>query len=132
MNQINYYLETAVDLLNRLYGLPMGLLIIASCIVFGYVLKSIRSFPNDGIPVAVILWGIAFSLLTADPCSDDLPLRIWLAKYFCIGAILGFVAWMLHRLILSRIENWLVGKSPTIAKILNGGNGSANQSNRLK
>ena len=102
-------IETVIDApvawLNQLYGLPAIALVFLSCIVLGYVLKLVKGFPNDGIPLAVILWGaILLPLLTEYKPGG---LRIWLLKNILVGVIAGFIAWLFHNKILAKIEDKL-------------------------
>ena len=103
---IEGWLESAQTWLSKLYGLPGSVLVLVSCIFFGYVLKLLpkRWFPNAGIPVAVILWGCAFNMLMADPCADALPIRVWIVKNFLIGLIIGVAAWLVHNKIIKRFS----------------------------
>lgn len=106
MNSIEDLLEQITDTLQKLYGLPAGTLVLFSCIVIGYVLKLFKKFPNDGIPIAVILWGGVLYPLIADS-DNDLTLRVWLVRNLIIGLVIGFAAWLLHNKILSKLEEKL-------------------------
>ena len=103
---IEGWLESAQLWLSKLYGLPGGMLVLLSCIAFGYLLKFVpkKWFPNAGISVAVILWGCAFNMLIADPRADALPIRIWVVKNLLIGLIIGVVAWMVHNKVIKRFS----------------------------
>lgn len=110
------WLEQAQDALNKLYGLPHGVLVLIWCIVFGYVLKMLpkKWFPNDGIPIGVILGGAIINLVLGSPKIDSLPINVWRVKLLIVGMIIGFVAWMIHKTVIKKIENgvpWLV-KNP--------------------
>ena len=100
------WLESAQAWLSKLYGLPGGMLVLISCIAFGYLLKFVPKqwFPNQGIPLAVILWGCTFNMLIADPRADSLPIRIWVVKNLLIGLIIGVAAWMVHNKIIKRFS----------------------------
>ena len=115
---IESWLESAQVWLSKLYGLPGGVLVLVSCIAFGYLLKLVPAkwFPNAGIPVAVILWGCAFNMLMADPRADALPIRVWIGKNFLIGLIIGVIAWMIHNKIIKRFtkDNDLADGKPLI------------------
>jgi hypothetical protein len=89
---------------DQLLGAPTGALVLLSCIAFGYVLRFFRRFPNEAIPLAVILWGAAFFMLLA-PERQNMALRFWLARNFTIGLIIGFVAWLIHNKGLAILED---------------------------
>lgn len=104
---MNDYIDKIVSALNTLYGLPAVALVFGSCIALGYVLRFVRRFPNDGIPVAVILWGgIAMSVI-ADSRASSMPLRVWIVRNLLVGMIIGLGAWLVHKIALSRLEDWV-------------------------
>lgn len=105
MDTIETTIDGAIATLNKLYGLPAIALVALSCIVVGYILRCIKRFPNDGIPIAVILWGAAFLPLLSDYTPGKF--RIWLVRNVFVGLITGFVAWLFHNKILSKIEDKL-------------------------
>lgn len=104
MDSIETLLDQAAKALNQLYGLPAGLLVLVSCIVVGYVLRLVKRFPNDGIPVVVILWGGAFLPLLAD-IESEMPWRVWFVKNLLVGLTIGLAAWLLHNKVISKIED---------------------------
>jgi len=91
-----------ISVLNSLYGLPGHVLVGLTCIIFGYVLRFIRSFPNSGIPLACVLWGMVFNPLIADAATSSL--RVWYVRNILIGAVIGAGAWAIHRWLFSRVE----------------------------
>ena len=101
------YLNQLLSVLDKIQGMSAVALVCFSCIVVGYILRFIKSFPNDGIPVAVILWGAVAMLVIADPHPAAVSLRIWTARNFMVGIIVGFIAWMLHKVVLGRIEDYI-------------------------
>lgn len=103
-DQIETYLEQFNNLLNKLAGSHYALVLV-TCIVVGYVLKGWKKFPNEAIPVVVVLWGGAFLTMMADPGADNLGVWTWRIKSFLLGIVVGFVAWLLHNQILSRFED---------------------------
>ena len=115
---MNDWLDKAVATLNKLEGLPAVALVMGSCIVLGYVLRFIKRFPNDGIPVAVILWGAVAMSLVADARTSSMTLRVWIARNVFVGMILGLLAWLLHKTLISRLEDWLVTKLPGLDRFL--------------
>lgn len=110
MNTINELLQW----LDRIQGLSAAALIFMSCIVVGYALRFVKRFPNDGIPVVVILWGAVAMLIIADPRASSMPARIWTMRNLAVGLIIGLVAWLIHNKLLSRAEDWLLSKLPNL------------------
>jgi hypothetical protein len=117
---VDTILQQAVALLGKLYGLPGGLLVLVSCLTVGYALRMWKWFPNQGIPVVVVLWGPVFNMLIADPLADTFPIRIWLVKNFLVGVVIGGAAWLIHNKVLKRLEDklpflkgWLVPADDT-------------------
>jgi len=108
------YLNSLLSALDKIQGLSAAALICFGCIVLGYILRFIKKFPNDGIPVAVILFGSAMMLFLADPRPTAMPARIWSVRNLLVGAIIGFVAWMLHKVVLSKIEEYIAKKFPDL------------------
>ena len=102
--------------LNVVNGLPGHAVVGLSCIIMGYTLRFIKRFPNDGIPLACILWGMAFNPMIADVRLPGTSLRIWLVRNALLGLIIGGGAWMLHKYLLSRIEDKIPGLSQKLAE----------------
>lgn len=94
------------------------LLTVAACIVVGYLLRFIHRFPNDAIPVVVILFGSVVFMFLADKCPANVLARVWHAKNLIVGLILGFVAWIAHNQVLSRVEDWVATKVPGLNSLL--------------
>jgi hypothetical protein len=108
-------METLNELLKKLdavQGLTAVSLVLFSCIIVGYVLRFIKRFPNDGIPVAVILWGALAMLVLADPRASTMPARVWTMRNLCIGLVIGMIAWLSHKIILAKIEDFILSKFP--------------------
>lgn len=103
-------LDSVIAWLNQLYGLPAATLVFASCIVLGYALRFVKRFPNDGIPVAVILWGGIAMSAVADARASNMSLRVWVVRNILVGMVIGMVAWLAHKIILSRVEDWIASK----------------------
>lgn len=105
MDTINQVLTFVTDTLGKLYGLPGAVLCLIASIGLGWVLKGFKRFPNDAIPVVVVLAACVLNMVLADPRADTLPLRLWAAKNFTVGLIIGVVAWQLHHRWLRKIED---------------------------
>lgn len=114
-------IDKALSYLDKLQGLPGVALVFLSAIVIGYAWRFIPAkwFPNQAIPVAVIVWGAFAMSLIADARASTMPLRVWILRNLIIGAVIGFAAWLTHNLILSRIEDWLGSKSAAVDRLLN-------------
>ena len=92
----NEFLTQLVEVLAKLNGLPGFALVFLLCLGFGFLLKTISRFPNEAIPLAVVLMGAIFNTLLADPKADTLPFRLWLFKNVVVGALVGLAAWGVH------------------------------------
>lgn len=121
MNDTNAipYLGQLERVNDYLTGAPAGILTIVICIVAGWGLKMVKRFPNEAIPLVVLLVGAVWFMLMAPSKAADMPTRIWLARNFAIGVGLAFIAWAVHKLVLSRIEDGL----PLIGRLLSRGAG---------
>lgn len=109
MNTLESELDSITVMLGKLYGLPSGVLLLFACLIIGYILRCIGSFPNKGIPVVVTLCGGLFFPLLAT-FDGKTPLRIWVIRNVFIGLIIGFISWITHNKFLSKIkpiENWV-------------------------
>lgn len=107
------WLNGILSYLDKLEGLPAAALIFLACIALGYMLRFIKPFPNSAIPVVVILFGALSMLFLADARPTTMPARIWTVRNLLVGLIIGFAAWIAHKLILSRIENLIGSKLPS-------------------
>lgn len=110
-------LESFLNILDRIEGLPAIALVAFTCIIVGYVWRFIRLkwFPNEVIPIIVMLWGAFFFSFIADPRATNVPVRVWFVRNVLIGIIVGFVSWMFHALVLKRIEDWVLSKMPKLS-----------------
>lgn len=104
MDTIETALEELSKFLSSLYGAPAAILVVLSCLVVGYGLKFIKRFPNDAIPLTVILWAAVFYPIIADD-KNDLSLRVWLVRNVLFGLVCGFIAWLMHNKLLSKLED---------------------------
>lgn len=112
MEQIESYIDSAVQVLQKLSGLPAIALVALLCLAAGYVLRFWKAFPNNAIPLVVTILGATYALIADD--RNDTPLRIWMARNVIVGLIVGFATWAFHKMILSRIET----KFPVIGPML--------------
>lgn len=104
------YLNDLLQWLDKIQGLPAVALVFISCIAVGYVLRGIKSFPNQAIPTVVVLWGMVAMLFIADPRASTMPARIWTARNTLVGLAIGFFAWLAHKYLLKKFENWIAKK----------------------
>jgi hypothetical protein len=97
------YLEDAIKFLVEA---PTPLLVVIGCIVIGYILRFVPAFPNNGIPLVVIIMGAMLYALMAPPPDALLTHRGWLLRNILVGLALGCLAWLVHNQALSRLEDW--------------------------
>ncbi len=101
-NAIPYW-DTLVRWNESLIGAPAGLLIFILCIAMGYVWKMVRVLPNRFIPLVVMLTGaVLYPLLMWTKEGPPVPVIV---RNAILGFIVGFAAWLFHRLLLKRIED---------------------------
>jgi hypothetical protein len=112
-------MDQIIEWNNKLLNAPAGVIVGLVCIALGYVGKMTKPFPNRFIPAAVMACGsILFTLLTWQK-GIDVPT---VTRNACIGFFIGFVSWLVHRLIIKRFEQKLglfVGDSFNTAEIVN-------------
>jgi len=111
-------LNQLFNLLDKIQGWPIAALTFSVCIAVGYVLKLIPKFPNDGIPLAVVLFGVLVYMMLVDPHPNEMTLRQWSTRNSCVGFLLGVLAWGAHKLIISRLEDLLIQWFPFLGKLL--------------
>lgn len=92
-------------------------LVLVTCWCLGFLLKKIKGFPNNLIPLFVIPLGATFSLLIDDHHTPELPLWQERLINFAIGFILSTAAWVSHRVVWKNLR-----KLPVIGQYLDTGN----------
>lgn len=102
---MNDWFTSALEFLDSLWRVPGLALVALSCIVFGYVLRLIKKFPNDAIPLAVIFWAIIATWFLAPPRAPEDAVLAWRARQILVGMIVGYGTWMFHARILKKIES---------------------------
>lgn len=115
-NDVVQWVEQAKYWVDQLYHLPNALLVGLSCVVVGYILRRWKSFPNEAIPVVVVLWGAFFTSFMAPVRPSAANVSAWRVKNALVGFIVGFAAWGLHYYVLSKLED----KFPWLKKLLVG------------
>ena len=92
-------MNTLLKINDQLLNAPAGVLVILFAIALGYILKISAFFPNNRIPLAVVLaCAVVFPVLlfAVDKAEANIPRNI------ILGFILGFIAWTFHAQILKR------------------------------
>lgn len=110
-------IDDLAKLLDSLQGMPIATLTFAFCIGIGYILRFIPKFPNDGIPMVVVLFGVVLYMLLVDPHPQGMMMRQWAARNAAVGFLIGVIAWGSHKLILSHLEDFVIGKFPSLGKL---------------
>lgn len=98
-------MDWITELNDQLIGAPAVALVVLGCIAIGYALRLARKFPNDAIPLTVIIAGSALFMLLAPDRTNGMQMRVWLTRNFLIGLILGFLAWRIHARGLKQLED---------------------------
>ena len=94
-------MDTILKLNDQLMGLPSGVLIGAFAICVGYILKY-SNFNNRNIPVVIVNICAGAFMLMAPPKNAETAARIYWAKNFIIGYVVGFAAWAFHAKLLKK------------------------------
>lgn len=105
-------LESIVEWLGKLGGMPGYMLVFLLCIGFTKGLRSLPKFPNGGVWLSILLFGSVLNSVIADPMADSLTLRVWLVKNATVGGIVGCAALVAYNLILKRF-GWFSGDAET-------------------
>lgn len=112
-------MKELIEQLSQVQSWPAVTLVFMACIAFGYVFRLWRWFPNEAIPTIVILTGMAAAMLLADERPQGTSLRLWHARNAFVGIAIGFIAWVSHALIVSKIEDYLSQKFSAVDRLLN-------------
>lgn len=102
----------------KIQSWPTVGLVFALVIIVGYCLRFWKSFPNEAIPTVVILVGAVGMIMLSDAKPSDVAYRVWNTKNFVVGLIIGFIAWMMHNLVISKLEDFLSTKFTSVGKAL--------------
>lgn len=90
-------------------------------IMLGYVVRLVPWIENKWIPLIGIAAGTTFFstviILTVQPNAEH-PIA-WRVLYGAIGFAISVSAWGAHRLVISRIEDWLAKKIPAFGEAMN-------------
>lgn len=82
-------IDTLSKALDAITGLPVGLLTVVVTLIIGFTLKKTRRFPNDLIPLAVIVCGTVSSV----------AIRYGFGRFIVEGMVYSGLAWMFHKFI---------------------------------
>ena len=85
-------------------------------IAIGYVFRALPFIQNRWIPFIVVLVGSLFFLIIAPLSMKPDPDHAWnwYVLMFGAGFILSVVAWIIHYVVISRLEDWARNKFPTV------------------
>jgi len=97
------YLNKLAELNDQLAGAPSGVLVFFGCIAFGYMWKWIKLLPNRFIPLAVVFSGAVLNPVLQGKYDSFATI----ARVALLGFIIGFLAWLFHRLLLKKLEDKL-------------------------
>ena len=86
-------ISSAVD---GIYGYPAWLIVALACLIVGFCLKRWSRFPNEAIPLAVILFGGLFMAMMAPDHPAKVSSLRWKATNFLVGVLIGFFVWLFH------------------------------------
>lgn len=104
---MNDTIKVITDIWGQIGKLPTAIIIAASVMAFGLVLKKSASFPNKFIPLFVVL-ACSMSYAILGDAGEINPRqrypRVILAFY---GSLLGFMTWLSHKWFLHRLERIL-------------------------
>ena len=82
-----------IETLNKLFGeierLPVWSLTVAVTLIIGFTLKKTKRFPNDMIPMGVLLFGTAASV----------AIRYGFGRFIVEGLVYSGTAWLFHKFI---------------------------------
>jgi hypothetical protein len=102
----------------KIQSWPTVGLVFAVVIIIGYCLRFWKFFPNEAIPTVVIFAGAAAMLLVSDGRPESIGWRVWNVKLGFTGLIIGFIAWMAHNLVISKLEDFLSTKFASVNRAL--------------
>lgn len=110
-------IENFLSFLNKIEGLPAAALVFVFCLAVGYAWRGLQLkwFPNDAIPLVVMLTGALAMMFIADGRPTTMPHHVWTARNLFVGFIIGGIAWAVHNYAISKLEEWLVSKFPSLS-----------------
>ncbi len=114
---MNEYLD-AINLVLKSFQSVPTYAVFCSCIVVGYVFRSIKTFPNSAIPAIVVCWGALANTIMSNEHGHNLTLNQEKFLAGMIGMIAGLAAWLVHKKLLKKLET----KIPFLGGLLDTGN----------
>lgn len=105
MNLENFF--TALnEWIARLNGLEAGALVYVSCIILGYIIRTVAVIPNQVIPAVVIISGPLLNVLLLDEFAG----RVHVVRAVLVGLALGAFSWASHHFVIAHLEDWIKAK----------------------
>ena len=86
------------------------LLVLLLCFVVGAVVKTISQIPNEAIPCIVVLSGALSMVVIDNHHTPELSLGAEKFAAGAVGAIIGFLAWLVHRYFWKPILNKIIAR----------------------
>lgn len=103
------------DLFVQLTSATPEVLLAVWAIVFGYVLKGIPIIPNRAIPASVVaVCMVIYPFLIEENVKAPYTMKHPQVRLVVIGAVIGFIAWAAHALLLKKYLD------PLLLKMSNG------------
>ena len=85
-------------------------------VALGYIVRAIPFIENRWIPLIGISLGSLFFLIVAPLTMKPDPEHAWnwYVLIWGIGLILSAFAWLIHRILISKLEDWARNKFPPV------------------
>lgn len=99
---------------------PYWLVAIGVCLACGYAIRRLRPEWKEAIPLICLLVAAILTMFLAPPAPITAVAWRWRLLNFSIGAVLGLIAWLAHKLLLKKLE----AKYPWIKDFLDGMDGT--------
>lgn len=95
-----------IETLNKLFSgierLPVWSLTVLVSLVIGFTLKKTKRFPNDMIPIGVLLLGTCASV----------AIRYGFGRFIVEGLVYSGTAWMFHKFIWKNVVKVFIARFP--------------------
>lgn len=99
--------------LDKLQGVSATALVFFVCLCVAYAWRAlnVKWFPNDAIPVAVMLCGALVMAFIADGRPTTMPHHVWTVRNLAVGFVIGAVSVVLQNYVF----DWLASKIPGLS-----------------